>query len=321
MLYSILKIPATISFWIYCRKLHVNNKEYFNANGPLLLACNHPNSFLDAIVLSSLFKRPIYSLARGDAFKNKFFGWILRSLKMLPVYRTSEGVENMEHNYTTFNACKEIFKKNGIVLIFSEGKCVNEWHLRPLKKGTARLAISSWNDGIDLTILPVGINYQSFRKFGKNIHLYFGKPIVKKDIDLEDSFGKANGSINQQLKNQLTEMVYEIEKNNKVALNNTFYVKQSLIKKIALFIPAVIGWLLHAPYYFPIKHFVKYTSKDNDHYDSIVVSIILLTYPFYLMLLIGIASVMIKNTAILALLILVIPFTAWAFIQLKKQIE
>jgi len=75
----------------------------------LMIAANHPNSFLDAIILATLFKQPIYSLARGDAFKNKFFAALLKSLNMYPVYRTSEGVENMEHNYSTFNTCREIF--------------------------------------------------------------------------------------------------------------------------------------------------------------------------------------------------------------------
>ena len=57
--------------------------------------------------------------------------------------------------------------------IFSEGKCINEWHLRPLKKGTARLAISSWEENIPLEVLPVGINYSSFRRFGKNVYYQF----------------------------------------------------------------------------------------------------------------------------------------------------
>ena len=58
-------------------------------------------------------------------------------MNMFPVYRISEGAENLENNYDTFESCKEIFKKNGIVLIFSEGRCINEWRLRPLKKGTS----------------------------------------------------------------------------------------------------------------------------------------------------------------------------------------
>ena len=75
---------------------------------------------------------------------------------MLPVYRVSEGVENLENNYTTFDACQKIFKKNKIVLIFSEGRCINEWHLRPLKKGTARLALTAWQHNIPLKSFALG---------------------------------------------------------------------------------------------------------------------------------------------------------------------
>ena len=189
MLYEFIKIIARIAFRFYCRELVINNRELLKIDGPLLLASNHPNSFLDAIILCTLFDKPVYSLARGDVFKNSFVAKILLSLKLLPVYRVSEGVENLDENYKTFDQCKEIFKQNGIVLIFSEGKCVNEWHLRPLKKGTARLAISSWEEGIPLKILPVAINYSSFRKIGKNIHLFFGEFITNKDLDIEQGYG------------------------------------------------------------------------------------------------------------------------------------
>ena len=105
-----------------------------NEKGPLLLACNHPNSFLDSVILNTLFEQPVWSLARGDVFKKPFYAKLLTALKILPVYRTSEGVENLSENYKTFDACIRIFKSNGIVTIYSEGKCINEWHLRPLKK-------------------------------------------------------------------------------------------------------------------------------------------------------------------------------------------
>jgi 1-acyl-sn-glycerol-3-phosphate acyltransferase len=185
LLYSILKIPAKFALRFYCRKICVNNPQALQTKGPLLLAANHPNSFLDAIILALLFRHPIYSLARGDAFANRFITKMLRLLNMLPVYRQSEGSENLEHNYTTFNECIGIFKKKGIVLIFSEGRCINEWHLRPLKKGTARLAISAWQNKIPLNILPVGVNYSNFRLFGKNVIINFGKvngivPVRKK---------------------------------------------------------------------------------------------------------------------------------------------
>jgi 1-acyl-sn-glycerol-3-phosphate acyltransferase len=303
---------------MYCRQLRVNNRALFKAKGPLLLACNHPNSFLDAIILASLFKRPVYSLARGDAFKNNFFAWILKSLKMFPVYRTSEGTENMEHNYSTFEACKEIFKKNGIVLIFSEGRCINEWHLRPLKKGTARLAISSWKDGIDLTVLPVGINYQSFRTFGKNIHLYFGKLISKNDIDHQNGFGKSVQSFNQLLLTELQPLVYEIGKDDLATRQKYFKVNFSFITKIFLAIPALLGYFIHLPLYYPAKIITVRSSNNNDHYDSILVGILFVAYPLYLAL---VGSLI--NKLITAsdgwLIFIMIPFCAWSCLQLKRQ--
>jgi 1-acyl-sn-glycerol-3-phosphate acyltransferase len=157
LLYSLLKIVARLAIPIFCRKIVINKPELLQIKGPVLLACNHPNSFLDSIILDTLFQQPIWSLARGDAFKKKFIGRILTSLKILPVYRTSEGVENLSENYKTFDACISLFKQKGIVTIFSEGKCINEWHLRPLKKGTARLAIKAWEENIPLMVIQLGL--------------------------------------------------------------------------------------------------------------------------------------------------------------------
>src|SRR5690606_8940326 len=126
----------------------------------------------------------------------------LRYMKLLPVYRTSEGVENLEHNYTTFASCLEAFEEGHTVLIFSEGRCENEWHLRPLKKGTARLAHAAWQKGIPLKVIPLGINYSKFFSFGKEVHLLFGNPISSEIISKENSEGKKHLDFNEQLNAQ-----------------------------------------------------------------------------------------------------------------------
>lgn len=321
MLYSFVKIFARLALPLYCRDIEVLKKEVLKyRNGPLLLAANHPNSFLDAIILCTLFNGTVYSLARGDAFKNKTAARILYLFKMFPVYRVSEGVENMEENYTTFNLCKNVFKQNGIVLIFSEGLCINEWHLRPLKKGTARLAISSWEDGIDLKVLPVAINYSSFKKFGKNIKLIFGDIISKEDIDYKDSHGNAIRTFNETLKTRLSKHVFEIDSNNKTALRETFYVKQPLIKKILLFIPAAVGLIIHAPVYFFAKWLTDVLVKEDGHADSKVIGFLFVLYPVFLLLSSVIIFFVTQNWYSF-LLILLLPFTAWSYVQLKKQLD
>jgi 1-acyl-sn-glycerol-3-phosphate acyltransferase len=320
LLYSFVKIIARLALPVYCRNLAINRKEFLKHKGPLLLAVNHPNSFLDAIILCTLFDGTVYSLARGDAFKSKVAAKILTLFKMFPVYRVSEGVENMEENYRTFDLCKNIFKQNGIVLIFSEGRCINEWHLRPLKKGTARLAISSWEDGIDLRVLPVAINYSSFKKFGKNIKLSFGDMITKEDIDYKDTHGNAIKQFNEVLKKQLNKYVFEIDKNDKATLHKTFYVDQLPLKKILLFIPALIGLMMHAPLFYFTKWLGDYLIKEDGHDDSKLVAFLFIFYPVFLI----IASVLLyvfTQSLLSFLSLLILPFTAWAFVQLKKQLD
>ena len=319
MFYALVKVVAKIALRFYCRDLKLNRKDLLDIEGPLLLASNHPNSFLDAIILCTLFNKPVYSLARGDVFKKPLIARIIMALKMLPVYRVSEGVENLDENYKTFEQCKEIFRNNGIVLIFSEGRCENEWHLRPLKKGTARLAISSWDEGIPLKVLPVAINYNSFRKVGKNIQLFFGKFIMAEDLDVKQGYGRSLQQFNSLLRGQLAPVVYEIAKSDKKKLHQVFFVPQSRLNKMLLFLPSLIGWMVHLPIYLPVKKFVE-KFVDTGHYDSLIVAILFFAYPFYV-LLVTLASYVITSNWLSFLLLLLLPFTAWAHLQLKRQMD
>jgi 1-acyl-sn-glycerol-3-phosphate acyltransferase len=284
--------------------------------GSLIIASNHPNSFLDAIILATLFKSPVYSLARGDAFAGKMITKILNSFNMLPVYRVSEGVENLEQNYATFEACQDIFKKNGIVLIFSEGRCINEWHLRPLKKGTARLALAAWQQNIPLEVLPLGINYSNFRKFGKNIFLNFGNVITKEKINADFNSGIAINEFNENLKQQLLNLVFEIDKNDKEKIKKYFYIHQSLLKKILLFIPSLIGYIFHFPLYYLIHLLIK--SKAQDHYDSIMTGLLFFIYPVYV-LIFTLLAFFITHNSISFLLLILIPASALSLLHFRRS--
>ena len=318
MFFEFIKIPAQLALSIYCRDIKINHKEFLNSQGPLIIASNHPNSFLDAVIIATILKKPVYSLARGDAFSNKFVSKILAKLNMLPVYRMSEGSENLETNYHTFDACIDIFKKNGIVLIFSEGLCENEWHLRPLKKGTARIGMKSWEKIIPLKILPLGINYSSFHKFGKNIQLDFGELISRDQFSSSDSFGKKINQFNDVLQNELKKLVAEISDDNYQKVKEIFHVPQSGIKKILLFLPAMIGYVLNIPIYFMIKTLLKNFFDTDVYYDSIMVALLFLLYPVYLIVLCILAYSFIGNPWWMLILPVTI-FTAWSYVQLKKQ--
>ncbi|GEO08241.1 1-acyl-sn-glycerol-3-phosphate acyltransferase [Segetibacter aerophilus] len=224
---------------IFFRKIVFENRLSLNKEGPLLIACNHPNSFLDALVIGSHFKQPIHFLARGDAFKNPFAKRLLGALKVIPIYRLSEGKEYLALNDTTFERCTEILKEGGIVLIFSEGLCLNQWKLRPLKKGTARIALNAWKEikmGDDFRVLPVSLNYSSFCRFRKNVIIRFGRAIERSEILSEKSEGEQIIELNKLIYSRLKKGLVLEENDQGVItflLSNFFLFKKSKTQLIA----------------------------------------------------------------------------------------
>lgn len=314
MLFRLLQSYARLALRIYIRRLYINKPELLQVKGPVLFTANHPNSFLDGIILTTLLDETLYSLARGDAFTGRWGKW-LRRIHLLPVYRSSEGAENLAHNYTTFAACHEVFEKNGVVLIFSEALCVNEWKLRPLRKGTARLAISAWQKGLPLTVIPLGFNYSSFHSFGKNVHLLFGQPLSSDAVLQQEGDGKQIQAFNQQLQQQLNALVYHFDPADTAALDRRFAVPISVVQKTVLALPALVGWLLHAPVYYPVKWVAALF--DTDHFDSVVVALLLLLYPVYLLLAIVLFWPLLGWVSLL--LVLLMPLCARATVWLRGR--
>lgn len=200
MVYKIAKVLVRLGLFIFFKKIFFQDRAVLNQKGPLLLACNHPNSFLDALILGTYFDQPIHFLARGDAFKNPFAKKLLTALKVIPIYRLREGKEYLALNDATFERCIEILLEGGIVLIFSEGLCINQWKLRLLKKGTARIALNAWKKtsiSAHFHILPVSLNYSSFHRFRKSVVIKFGALIKQGQIPKEKTEGEQIMELNK----------------------------------------------------------------------------------------------------------------------------
>lgn len=298
---------------IYCRNISIQHREHWQSKGPWLFAMNHPNSFLDAIILCAHCEHDLYSLARGDAFKNPRIARLLRYFRMLPVYREREGAAHLSRNYHTFDACVELFRQGKSVLIFSEALCENEWHLRPLKKGTARLALQAWQQQIPVQILPIGINYSSFHLPGKSVHVQVGEPILPPtNIPSTEKNGECLNNITGQIERQLRQRVYEIKPDDEQAFHQTFPDSINRFQKRLLTVPALLGALLHAPFYLPLKYYISKKARYSGHYDSIMVAVMLLSYPLYC----GIAVVATGNAFGLhpaLFLLLFLPLLATAY--------
>jgi hypothetical protein len=167
----LLKILIQAGLWLFCHKIHLKNKQLFLTRGPLLIIANHPNSFLDALIIGSYYKRRVYFLARGDVFKKSIYRFLLESLNMIPVYRLREGKENLHLNDYAFNKSIDLLSKGHAVLIFIEGICINSNELQPFKKGTARILEGIQKIDIHPKIHIAGIAFNQFRGIGKTVNL------------------------------------------------------------------------------------------------------------------------------------------------------
>lgn len=181
MFYRGLKLLMKLVLRVFFRKVYLSGASHIPAGRPVILACNHPNSFLDAVLLAVLLPRPLHFLARADVFDTPVKRWLLGRLHLMPIYRLEEGASHLHRNEETFDRCYEILKNNGMVLIFSEGVCVLEKRLRPLRKGTARLAFGAEANhqfNLHLQVVPVGLNYTYPSRFRQEVMIGVGAPVA-----------------------------------------------------------------------------------------------------------------------------------------------
>jgi len=122
---------------------------------------------------------------------------------------------------------------------------------------------------------------------------------------------------NEQLEQQLHRMVYEIEPNDKTRVRKIFSVEKRT-SFYFLLLPAILGWILHAPLFYCCKVFAQ-RFNNSGHYDSVLTSLLLIVYPAYLVLLAIIAFSFFPLLSIST--IILSPFTAWACVQAKYQLD
>lgn len=216
MLYKIFEFLLKLSVRFYFKKHTVSGKENLPANKPVMFVANHPGAFMDPIVIGSSINQPLYYLARGESFKNKFSAWFFKKIHMIPIYRKEETPELAHKNKEIFGACINHFKKGKSILIFPEGTSKIEPRLRKVKTGAARIALSTEaesNFELGLCIVPIGINYSNPKNFRTNVHLNIGEPIEianYKDLYSEDQF-KCAKRLTNEIENAIKEEMFLIE--------------------------------------------------------------------------------------------------------------
>ena len=165
--------------------LEVKGRENIPTDGAVILAPNHCNTLMDALVVLQADRGPSSYGARADIFRQPMMAKILRFFKIVPLARQRDGRKAVEGNEEVFDEVVEVLEHDVPFCMFSEGTHRTKHSLQPLKKGIWRIATRAARK-LDkpVYIVPVGLEYDDYFRYMKRARVSFGEPLrVYPDTD------------------------------------------------------------------------------------------------------------------------------------------
>ncbi len=169
---------ARFWLWFLFKAVDRRHPERVPASGPILLCVNHPNNFIDSLVVGAVMRRKVHYLATAAMFRNRLLARFLLACGAIPVYRKQDDPDKMARNTDTFAACYEAFGRGRMVAIYPEGTTHAESRVQRIKTGAARIALGyeAEHPG-ELTMIPVGLSFEARKSFRSRVLAAFGEPI------------------------------------------------------------------------------------------------------------------------------------------------
>lgn len=168
--------------WFY-GDIVVAGREHIPHEGPLLVAMNHQNALVDALLAMWVVPRDVRITAKATISANPLGALLVRSLGMVSLRRSSdEGtMVDRTRNEQAFAAIERALRRGEVVLMFPEGRSHNEPGIAPLKTGLARAALRARATGVrGVCIVPIGAAFEDKAQPGTDAALVVGALI---DVD------------------------------------------------------------------------------------------------------------------------------------------
>jgi len=218
MLYTFLQNIIKIALAIFFQKVEIRHGENVPERGPVLFAVNHPDSQMDAFVLSFAIKRKVRYIAHAGLFANKLKARLLRSCGVIPVYRQRGKSDKIDRNVVAFQECYEVLERGDVIGIFPEGKSEMARRVKKIKTGAARIVLESERRNhyeLGIKLIPIGLNFFSRSRFRSKVLVNMGRP-----IDLQPYFS-LNEKNNFEAVNRLTAQIQSRLENLTVNVQHT----------------------------------------------------------------------------------------------------
>jgi glycerol-3-phosphate O-acyltransferase / dihydroxyacetone phosphate acyltransferase len=176
--YRTVRAVARFWLWFLFKSVDVRHPERVPGAGPILLCVNHPNNFIDSLLVGGAVRRKVHYLATASLFRNRLMGRFLLACGAIPVYRRQDDPDRMDRNLDAFAACFATFAGGRLVAIYPEGTTHAEVRVQRIKTGAARIALGyeAEHPG-ELRMIPVGLSFEARKSFRSRVLVAFGEPI------------------------------------------------------------------------------------------------------------------------------------------------
>lgn len=178
-LYNFLRHYVDSTLKLSYRKIQYTGTENVPSDGAVIYAPNHTNALMDALVILAMDRKPKVFVARADIFKNRTLAKIFAFLKIMPIMRMRDGINEVKKNNETIEKAVDVLKDKVPFCIFPEGQHQAKHSAQPLSKGIFRIAFQAQELMPDtpLYIVPVGIQYGNFFRFRSTVNVTVGEAI------------------------------------------------------------------------------------------------------------------------------------------------
>lgn len=206
-IYTFLRHYVDWSLFQAYRHITYLGLEKIPQDAAVILAPNHTNALMDALVILSMDRLPKVFVARADIFRNPRIAAFLHFLKIMPIMRIRDGVEEVKKNQEIIDRSVDVLNDGIPFCILPEGTHRALHSLLPLSKGIFRIALQA-QEGLagqrDVYIVPVGIEYGNYFRFRSTVLVQIGDPINVRRFT-EEHPGMEHPELMNRMKELLTE--------------------------------------------------------------------------------------------------------------------
>jgi 1-acyl-sn-glycerol-3-phosphate acyltransferase len=185
MSYAIIRGLARLLLALFYRRVEVHGLARVPRHGPLVVAANHHNGLVDAMLVLAALPRRLAPLAKAPLFAHPLIGPFLWLAGAIPVHRRQDSSGDPSRNAAMFAQAAARLRGGGAILIFPEGVSQPEPVLMPLRTGLARLVLEAGqaSPGLRVTVVPVGLVFHRPAEFRTGRALVVvGEPVSADDL-------------------------------------------------------------------------------------------------------------------------------------------